>query len=86
MRCFLALAIIAALQLTGCKPAQPIIPETLLPDPVVNEEPLPAYGDLIRRYNATTEPLVRVWAEARVDLVWLDEKGKKKSIIVNYNS
>ncbi len=79
MRCLLTVALVAALQLTGCKPAQPIVPDNLLPDPVANEQPLPTYGELIRRYNATTEPLVRVWAEARVDLVWLDEKGKKIS-------
>lgn len=79
MRCLLAIALVAALQLTGCKPAQPIVPDNLLPDPVANEQPLPTYGDLIRRYNATTEPLVRVWASARVNLLWLNEKGKKKS-------
>ena len=67
------------LTLTGCKPAQPIVPETLLPDTIDNVAPLPEYSELIERYNATTAPLVRVWAEAHVDLVWLDEKGKRKS-------
>jgi hypothetical protein len=69
----------ALLFLAGCQPTQPIVPESLLPEKLTNEEPLPTYNELIRRYNATTEPLVRVWAEARVDLVWLDEKGKRKS-------
>ncbi len=71
--------VIAVCSLPGCKPAQPIVPDNLLPDPIANDEPLPTYSDLIRRYNATTEPLVRVWAEARVDLIWLDEKDKRKS-------
>ncbi len=64
---------------TGCKPVQPIVPETLLPKPIETAEPLPTYSELIERYNETTRSLRRVWAEARVDLVWRDEKGKRKS-------
>lgn len=67
------------LVLTGCKPAQPIVPDSLLPEPIANEAPLPDYGELIERYNATTFPLSRIWAEARVDLEWIDEKGGRKS-------
>lgn len=67
------------LLLPGCKPAQPIVPENLLPRPIANEAPLPAYGELIDRYNATTQPLSRIWAEARVDLEWIDAKGGRKS-------
>jgi hypothetical protein len=63
----------------GCRPAQPIVPDTLLPEPIETAGPLPSYGGLIERYNQTTRPLARVWAEARVDLVWRDDKGKRKS-------
>ncbi len=65
--------------ISGCKPAQPIVPDTLLPKPIETRGPLPTYGELIERYNQTTRPLTRVWAEARVDLVWRDDKGKRKS-------
>ncbi len=64
--------------LFGCQPAQPILSDTttLLIEPT---GPLPTYGELIERYNKTTEPLGRVWAVARADFVWLDDKGKRKS-------
>ena len=65
--------------MSGCKPTQPIVPDTLLPEPIETPGPLPTYGELIERYNETTRPLARVWAEARVDLVWRNEKGKRKS-------
>jgi hypothetical protein len=74
-----ALATAVAVLMAGCKPAQPIVPDTLLPDPIETAGPLPTYTELIERYNQTTRPLGRVWAEARVDLVWRDDKGKKKS-------
>lgn len=79
MRWTLPTVALIGLLIVGCKPAQPIVPDTLLPEKITNEEPLPSYSELVNRYNVTTEPLVRVWAEARVDLLWLDEKGKKKS-------
>ncbi len=64
---------------TGCKPAEPIVPDRLLPEPIEAVGSLPTYGELIERYNETTGPLERVWAEARVDLVWRNPKGKRKS-------
>jgi len=70
---------VIAASLVGCKPAQPIVPDTLLPEPIRNAGPMPAYGELIERYNERIRPLARVWAEARVDLVWRDDRGKKKS-------
>ena len=73
------LLLTAFVLLPGCKPAQPIVPDNLLPDKIANEQPLPSYHNLVTRYNATTKPLVRVWASARVDLLWLDENGKQKS-------
>ena len=82
MRCrVLKVCVILLLALwgTGCKPAQPIVPDNLLPDPIQTAGPLPTYTELIERYNQTTRPLARVWAEARVDLIWRDDKGKKKS-------
>ncbi|MEZ6190684.1 MAG: hypothetical protein R3C45_05260 [Phycisphaerales bacterium] len=71
--------VVLLLFLQGCKPAQPIVPENLLPEPIANEAPLPSYSDLVGRYNATTAPLSRIWAEARVDLEWINEKGDRKS-------
>ena len=71
-------AALVCLSLVGCKPQQPIVPENLLPDPIANDQPLPSYGDLIRRYNQTVEPLGRVWAKADVDMVWLNKDGKRK--------
>lgn len=83
-RGFWTTAVIAALLAigllgSGCKPDQPIIPETMLPDPVITDEPIPTYTELIQRYNATTSRLSPIWAEARVDLVWRNEKGKAKN-------
>jgi hypothetical protein len=63
----------------GCKPVEPIVPDRLLPDAIETAGPLPTYSELIKRYNETTRPMERVWASARVDLVWLDEKGKRKA-------
>jgi len=51
----------------------------MLPDAVVDDAPLPGYSDLIERYNATAEHLSPIRADARVDMVWIDEKGKKKN-------
>ncbi len=76
---WLGVITVCCLSLIGCQPAEPIVPDTLLPDAIEDEQPLPEYSELIERYNATTKPLVRVWAAARVDLLWLDEKGKQKS-------
>jgi hypothetical protein len=73
------LTVLLLLLLPSCKPAQPIVPDNLLPKPIVNEAPLPDYGELVGRYNATTAPLTRIWAEARVDLEWIDEMGDRKS-------
>lgn len=70
---------ILLLLLPSCKPAQPIVPDNLLPKPIANEAPLPTYAELVGRYNATTAPLSRIWAEARVDLEWINEKGDRKS-------
>lgn len=64
---------------SGCKPSQPIVPENLLPKPIANDRPLPTYGELIERYNATVKPLSHLWAAARVDLEWINEKGNRKS-------
>lgn len=71
--------IVVLLFLQGCKPAQPIVPDNLLPEPIANVAPLPDYRELVERYNATTASLTRIWAEARVDLEWIDEKGDRKS-------
>lgn len=75
---FTLFLVIAVNSLPGCKPAQPIVPDNLLPDPIANDEPLPTYSDLIRRYNQTVESLDRVWAAADVDMIWLDQNGKRK--------
>ena len=77
LRCLVV--VLCAVCMSGCKPAQPIVPETLLPKPIETAGPLPTYSELIERYNETTRPLGRVWAEARVDLVWRNAKGKRKS-------
>ncbi len=64
--------------LTGCQPPQPIVPEVLLPEPISNDQPVPTYQELVERYNRTLRPLDRLWAEARVDLDWINEKGDRK--------
>ena len=74
-----ALIAICFLTLAGCQPVKPIVPDSLLPDAIENDAPLPTYTELIDRYNATTKPLASIWAEAHVDIVWLDEKGKRKN-------
>jgi len=72
------LVTILLLLLPGCKPQQPIVPGNLLPKPIADEAPLPSYGELVGRYNATLLPIDRIWAEARVDLEWINEKGDRK--------
>ena len=72
---FIALLLLA---IAGCKPAQPIVPDNLLPRPIANEAPMPGYSELVERYNATLLPIDRIWAEARVDLEWINEKGDRK--------
>jgi len=51
----------------------------MLPQTVVDDTPLPIYGELIQRYNTAADRLSPIWAETRVDLVWRDEKGKAKN-------
>ncbi len=70
---------VIAVSLVGCNPDNKILPDTMLPDGVVDDAPLPGYTELIERYNATAEHLSPTRADARVDLVWIDDKGKKKN-------
>ena len=55
-RLCLCLAMLCMFVLPGCKPAQPIVPDTLLPEPITDGAPLPDYRELVQRYNATVEP------------------------------
>jgi hypothetical protein len=71
--------LLAAAWLGGCNQDSLILEAPILHEQVADDTPLPTYTDLIQRYNMTTERLSPIWAEARVDLAWRNEKGKVKN-------
>ncbi len=81
MRWFKPLFLLAAIALIlpGCNRDKQILPDTMLPDLAVNEDPLPDYTQLVARYNQTAENLSPIRADARVDMVWRNEKGDIKN-------
>ena len=74
-----ACALMATLALPGCNRDKQVLPDTMLPDTASNDAPLPSYPHLIARYNHTAEQLSPIRADARVDLVWRNEKGQIKN-------
>ena len=73
------LTALLSVSLYGCKPAQPIVPDSLLPEATANDAPLPSYTELVQEYNGTTAALSPIWAKARVDLAWREEDGDRKN-------
>jgi len=78
-RAVMAGVLLTVFWLSGCNQNKTIVPDTMLPDRVVDDAPLPNYTELIHRYNLTAERLNPIRAAARVDLVWRNEKDKTKN-------
>lgn len=73
------LLVLSILLLPGCHRDKQVVPDTMLPDRTVNDAPLPSYPELVTRYNRTADLLSPIRADARVDMVWRNEKGDIKN-------
>jgi len=75
-----AIAVGVCLVCVGCR-TDAIVPDDLNPEPISvinNTEDLPAYGQLVERYNRNGPALERVWARTKVELRWRDAKDRKR--------
>lgn len=65
-----------ALLMTGCH-NRPIVPDDLMP-PELDTRNVPGFTELIERYNAPLEGVEGVFARTKVELAWVNEKGKPR--------
>ena len=62
--------------LAGCE-HKPIVPDDLMP-PQIDTANVPAFSDLIHRYNAPLEGVEGVFARTDVEVAWVSERGKPR--------
>jgi len=72
MACLLALLLIC-----GCgKP--PVLPDFNDVDYAPHLGQLPAYGDVVARYNANIEHATRLWSKASLEFYYVDAEGRRQ--------